>query len=418
MLATTQNSFTVTVPRLHSDQLKVERGINSKGKTRFTVLNCGRRWGKTIYLQKWYNKDLLNGFPVAYFCPTYKMLSEVWDSMKDRYRDLIVDTSEQEKHFKLITGGIFDCWSEQNFDSVRGRKYKKVALDEAAMYAKGANAWTKAIRPLLSDYRGEALFPSTPLGQNWYFQLYVRGLDPLQSDWSSYQLPTSGNPYIDKQEILDAQRDLPERIFKQEYLAEFLEDGSGVFRGVTNVCSLEIGWATYDPSHRYVFGVDWAKINDFTVVVIFDATTNRMVELERFQDIDFTVQIARVVGILNKWQPFFGYVEYNGIGEMPFQQLKKQWRYAEPFYTTNDTKDMIISGLSADIEKRNADLGGCYLLNHPQLKSELMSYEVTRTATGKWKYGAVAGAHDDTVMATALAWQAKNDYKRYGGINL
>ncbi|MCY4537026.1 MAG: hypothetical protein OXE52_02220, partial [Chloroflexi bacterium] len=44
------------------------------------------------------------------------------------------------------------------------------------------------------------------------------------------------------------------------------------------------------------------------------------------------------------------------------------------------------------------------LLNDPVLLAELADYSLERMPSGAWRYGAPAGAHDDTVIATALAW--------------
>jgi hypothetical protein len=45
-------------------------------------------------------------------------------------------------------------------------------------------------------------------------------------------MPTSANPAIDPAEIADARRDLPELVFAQEYLAEFVSWEGAVFRKI------------------------------------------------------------------------------------------------------------------------------------------------------------------------------------------
>lgn len=75
--------------------------------------------------------------------------------------------SEQEKRLELIGGGVIEMWSLDTPDAARGRKYRAVAVDEAAMIAKLQNAWQNAIRPTLTDYRGEAWFLSTLKSMNY-----------------------------------------------------------------------------------------------------------------------------------------------------------------------------------------------------------------------------------------------------------
>jgi len=83
-------------------------------------------------------------------------------------------------------------------------------------------AWTEALRPALSDRRGRAIFISTPRGHNWFYDLWMRGQEG-NGEWKSWNFPTSANPHIDPAEIEQARLDLPDRVFRQEYLAEFVD---------------------------------------------------------------------------------------------------------------------------------------------------------------------------------------------------
>src|SRR5262249_10530908 len=82
-------------------------------------------------------------------------------------------------------------WSLANGagEMVRGRKYHFVVMDEAALFDSG-DVWHGAIRPLLTDYEGGALFCSTPKGRGWFWQLYHMGQDPQNPEWQSWQFPT------------------------------------------------------------------------------------------------------------------------------------------------------------------------------------------------------------------------------------
>ena len=74
-----------------------------------------------------------------------------------------------------------------------------------------------------------------------------------------------------------------------------------------------------------------------------------------------------------------------------------------PFFTSAKTKSPLIESLALAIER-----GSLALLNDPVLLSELANYSLERLPSGAWRYGAPPGGHDDTVIATALAWQATN----------
>src|SRR5882672_7739900 len=64
-------------------------------KSRFNVVCCGRRFGKKSLavevLASPYDKSngFMHGWPMAYFCPTYKMLQEVWREILDTFEGII-----------------------------------------------------------------------------------------------------------------------------------------------------------------------------------------------------------------------------------------------------------------------------------------------------------------------------------------
>lgn len=200
-----------------------------KEATRFNVLCCGRRWGKTNLCEELLlspdqeTNGALAGFPVAYFAPTYKMLMEVWREMNNICFGIIQTKSENEKRIELYGGGVIDFWSLEDPNSIRGRKYKRAVLDESAGARNLQEAWKHVIRPTLTDLRGDAWFLSTPKGKNNYFYDLYNNKD-LFPDWSNWQFPTVSNPYIDPKEVEDARLQLDPLTFAQEYLASFITE--------------------------------------------------------------------------------------------------------------------------------------------------------------------------------------------------
>lgn len=196
---------------------------------RFNVACCGRRFGKTVLAVDLLlepdrdDNGALAGFPVAYFAPTYKMLMEVWREVVEVCNPIIRAKNEQEKHIELITGGVIDMWSLDNINSVRGRKYKRLIVDEAAVIPHLQQAWQKVLRPLLTDLQGDAWFFSTPMGKNFFFELYTNH-EKYPDRWMSWQMPTSMNPMINPAELEEARATLPALAFAQEYLAQFVVD--------------------------------------------------------------------------------------------------------------------------------------------------------------------------------------------------
>lgn len=199
-----------------------------RNRRRFNTVCCGRRFGKTVMATAMIGETVSQGMPVAYYAPTYKMLSDVWRTCKRIYAPVIKDVSEQEKRLAFKTGGIADFWSLDAYDSVRGRKYKRGIIDEAAMIKPLSEAWNEAIRPTLTDYKGDGYFLSTPKGRNDFHAFYEKAR--TDETWASFRMPTSANPYIDPAEIESARRDVPSIVFQQEYLAEFIDVQGALIR--------------------------------------------------------------------------------------------------------------------------------------------------------------------------------------------
>lgn len=382
----------VKLPKLHSGQAQVEREAR-----RFNVVNCGRRWGKTKYGGRKLIEPALAGRPVGWFSPTYKMLAEVWREVAQRVAPITKSRNAQEHRIELITGGLIEMWSLENFDSIRGRRYQRVIIDEAAMVPALGEAWQAVIRPTLTDFRGDAFFLSTPKGRNFFWQCYQRGQDPLQPDWASWQMPTSSNPYIDPREIEAARRELPERTFAQEYLAIFLEDAGGVFRKVAQAAI----WRPEGPKagHVYIIGVDWGKQSDYSVFSVFDATIKRQVYLDRSNQIDYALQMGRLSVLNERYRPIAIIPELNSIGLPIAEQLQRMDMPIQPFTTTNASKAAVIDGLALALEREEVGL-----LDDEVQTAELQAFEQTRLPSGLMRYAAPEGMHDDTVIAGSLGW--------------
>ena len=405
-MTTPSPSRDVRLPSPHPAQLRVI----SQAK-RFNVLSCGRRFGKTTLGEICLvTPAVLDGEPVAYFAPTYKMMAEVWRDVRRMARPVTARVDAQQHRLELLTGGVIDMWSLDSPDVARGRKYARAVIDEAAMVADLAEAWQSVIRPTLADYRGDAWLMSTPKGRNFFQTAYEWGQDPEQVEWASWQMPTAENPYIDASEIEAMRLEMPERIFAQEILAMFLDDAGGVFRRVMAAATATRQEAAAD-GHSYVIGVDWGKKDDFTVLAVIDTSTMELVEIDRFNQIDYLIQVGRLRALWERFGRPPVIPEQNSMGEPLVEQLQRiDGMYVQPFQTTNASKARIIDGLALAFER-----GTFRILPDPVLVAELQAYEMERLPGGSYRYGAPAGMHDDCVMATALAYDGASVPEAAGG---
>jgi hypothetical protein len=193
---------------------------------------------------------------------------------------------------------------------------------------------------------------------------------------------------------------MPERAFRQEIMAEFIEDGGGVFRGVQKAAiakRLDAG----EPGRQYVIGVDWGRSNDATVFVVLDIQSGAAVYIDHMTDTDFATQRLRLIALAEKFNRATVLVETNSIGQPQLEDLQRQGLPVTGFITTNASKAQIIDALALAFEQ-----GKISIVDDPALITELLAYQSERLPSGLLRYGAPEGIHDDAVIALALAWWA------------
>jgi len=388
---------TLALPRLRRDQWEIAR---HPAKTK--VLSMGRRWGKTVLGGAVSLATAAHGGKVAWIVPTYKNSRPVW-----RWAE--ATTGNLRKHGGALphradrviefptTGGLLGVYSAENPDSIRGENFHLVVLDEAARISE--EAWTDVIQPTLADVDGDAILISTPKGKGWFWQEWQRGqMDGVTV--KSWRAPSAANPNPNIQRAAALARErVPERTYRQEWLAEFLDGGGEVFRKVRDAARLQ-RVPPYDG--RFVMGVDWAMQSDFTVLVVLDAETRRLVHLDRFNQIDWALQRGRLKALADKWHVSRILAEHNSIGGPNIEALQREGLPVESFETTATTKPPLIESLALALERSEIAL-----LDDAVLVGELEAYERTVSpVTGRSRYGAPDGMHDDCVVALALAWWA------------
>jgi hypothetical protein len=147
--------------------------------------------------------------------------------------------------------------SADNSESLRGEGVHAAVIDEAAYWSQESfvSVWTTLTRT-----RGKLRIISTPKGRNWFFDQWAKGWFEDQREenpeYWSYQLPTECNPTVPRESLVEAQRQLPDDVYRQEYLAEFLKDSAGVFRHIID-CEASTELDGPEQGASYVMGIDW-----------------------------------------------------------------------------------------------------------------------------------------------------------------
>jgi hypothetical protein len=336
----------------------------------------------------------LSGQRCWWLSPVYSQSTDVWHQLEATLKPLgawcNIIYGERNIHFP--NGGYIGVRSTHNYQNLRGPGLDFAILDEAAFMHK--DVWSAVVRPMLLERRGAALFLSTPYGMNWFHDMFMMGKDDTEPDWNSWQFTSYDSPLIADDELADIKRSTPQRTFEEEYLAEFKADGGAVFRGVDKVC---IGQKREPYEGHFVFGVDWGRDVDFTVISVWDVDTLTEVDRDRYNQIGWHHQRERLKMLYDKWQPSIILAEHNSIGSPNIEELQREGLPVQPFMTTGRSKPPLIESFALAIEKQE-----CTLLDDQLGKMEMLSYQLTRLKSGGYSYDAPSGKHDDIVIACAL----------------
>ena len=376
-----------------------QRLIIAEAEKRFRVACCGRRWGKTfLALNILHNRAVKEAWGLFWWvAPTYAIARQPYRDFYSLFKPDIRHSNDTMMEYQLRNGAYIAFKSAENWKNLVGIGLDFLVVDECGRVDN--LAWQESLRPTLSDKSAPALFIGTPKGRkNWFHELYQRGVNG-EDGYASFRFPTYTNPFIPPNEIEEAKRQLPETIFKQEYLAEFIDSSSTVFHNV-NDCIL--GTSLLDgakPARRYVAGVDLAKHQDYTVVCILDVHTRGLVYMERFQHVEWSIQIKHLASILDRFAKPVCVID--DTKEETVSDLLKHQGYNVKTYTfTSNSKAELIQKLMLAMESKR--------INYPStpeteiLMNELRNYEYEITARNI-SYNAPSGQHDDCVIALALA---------------
>ena len=423
----------------HPAQMEIHRAREK----RFRTVCTGRRFGKTLCLAA----EILDrggcekAGDYGWVAPTYNVAERGIEAFRDIADGFIqvCGRAPCRVEFKGPAGTV-RVWflSADNPDNIRGFGFQGLVIDEAASISR--DVWHYVLRPTIAQTLGWAVFVSTPKGHNWFYDLYSRGIDPEEMDYASFSFPSKASPYFPAKEWEEAQRSLPEDVFRQEYQAEFLEDSAGVFKGIDGCLILETGNSKLETPRQVVIGCDVAKHTDWTVLIAMDAESGRCFAMERFNQLDWPIQKERIVAFARKWRGRV-ILDATGIGDPIYDDLRRVLPDIEAFKLTAASKLALVQRLIVAVEQRQvcwpagrvstarsakdtkvcdgkilatdgAEVRGLDAGNWEMLTAEMKRYEYAISPTGGISYNAPAGYHDDCVIALALAnhrrWEAGN----------
>ena len=258
---------------------------------------------------------------------------------------------------------------------------------------------------MLLDNDGDAVFIFTPQRKNHAHSMYVQALGDDTGRWQAWKFTSFDNPYLSKSALIEIAEDMTEDAYRQEIMAEFLENEGAVFRNIQACMIAEPSTPEAHQGHRIVMSVDWGKHHDYTAIDLGCIDCKIELARDRFNEIDYIFQRGRLKVLYDLWQPGSILAESNSMGEPNIEQLQADGLPVRGFETTATSKPPLIENLALTLERAE------WRFQHdPIWTGELEAYErKVSPNTGRSTYSAPEGVHDDTVMARALmVWEGNN----------
>lgn len=322
----------------------------------------------------------------------------------------VINTPPMEIHMGDDIMYFFTMDSEQ---LLRGGQFDKLYINEAGLIARLGPIWAEVFLPMLADRSGSAWIQGTPKGKNDFFHFHLRGQDDVnedgtKNDWRAFQYPTHSNPFIKREELDMLKREMSEDIYRQEVLAEFLDTGGVVFKGLAAMMERSKHTTRLLPQADHCrIGLDLGRHNDFTVLVAL-SPDNRVIGFDRFNQIDWVVQKQRIRAFCMRYRGKI-IMDSTGLGDPIYADLVNQGLAVKPVKFSNDRKKQMVQNLQLLIEDGVLFVPPDGLsMSDPAhdlgpLWKELSAYTFDVTPSGNVRYGAPAGMHDDAVTALFLA---------------
>ena len=372
------------------------------GRKPRNIIRAGRRWGKTYALID----ILLNqpggalagrdghgrrGLPCAWYAPNDAYFVRVFQEIAMQYQAVIRKaTSQPRPMIEFRNGGRIDFWTLENpMKCGRGNHYARIVIDEAAHARHLKTAWEQSIVWTLADLDGDAWMISTPCGMNYYADLYRKGeTDP---GWQAYHAPSTDNPYLPHGWMEEQRSEMPELVFAQEVLAQFVTFGAGIIKpdylrdgiapaGLPAVLGVDLAISEKE-------GADWTAI----AALSRDPQTGRVYvrEIERFRA-GFHEVVNRIKAAAARWHPVAIAIEQVQYQAAVVQELHRTTRLPVKGIRPDKDKVTRFLPLLTRYEQRMVD-------HDPSgvpawFREELMAFP--------------EGPHEDGVDALSLCWAA------------
>lgn len=374
-----------------------------------------------LFMHAWKCRDAMDKVSIrvprfTYIAPTYKQAKDIaWDLLKSIVPPsmLLKRPNETQLEIRLTNRVIINIKGADKEDSLRGPGLYFALLDEMA-YMK-PHIWAQVIQPELASTGGGACFIGTPNGRDHFYELFKLGRDGT-NDWKSWSLPASqptlsfdpetprGEQLLSPGFLAAVKEETTEKFYEQEYECGFHDNAGMVFDRIDENVIDE--FREYpEAGHRYRIGLDVALREDFTVISVLDMTDWKFKYVYRTNKTDGELILERIINESRKWTTNAGQPEImmdtTGMGDPMYERLVSQGLSIVPIKFGQKNKMEMVKNLALRLNKDEVKIP-----RYEWLIDELKDYRYERLPSGKYRYGAPVGKHDDGVTSVMLAvWQ-------------
>ena len=374
-------------------------------KNKYITVVFSRQSGKTILMQCLCIEWLLEkGNSIAYICRNFILAKKLYRELIKILPKKLIKTSNGSDFFiESIYGSTLNFYSSEQGNSLRGQTFTHMICDEFAFHKQiqtdGTELWNDILSPTLKARGKKCIFVSTPLGKDIFYEMYQRGLSDDFPNCASILRTIYDDGFVTPQQLEEIRQSVPEPTFRREYMCEWMDDGISFFQGFSDCFVLR----SEQVKGRCWCGIDCSgNGSDATILTRIDEAGNvKVFQIDGTLDMKYR-QIAQ---LLNNFNPIATFIEINGLGAPMFNEIRKLVKNSHTLHewtTTNASKEEIISNLAVAIAKHELH----FLQDDELTYNELANFVVSISKSNKLIFQG-KGTHDDRVMATAIALEAK-----------
>lgn len=390
---------------------------------RFKIAVFHRQAGKTTFaINELIKKMILEPGVYLYVAPEKSQAKNIiWKDPTVLFKYLPAELIKKKNEVELTVylkktvpnqpGSVFYIEGADNIDRMRGLKPKGVILDEYAQMK--PEVWTEVLFPAINQSGGWVIFIGTFKGKNHFYDLFSKYFDwsTLEAieneDYVAFYLPETRNEFFTDNQRRMARETMPEMQYKQEYGCEPMSGVSSVFPSITPLLTGSL--KAKNPNHFYSMGIDLAKSVDYTAVSIIDRNTHCLVYQSRWQG-DWNTTMETLTSLYKAWNRPTVTIDSTGVGDPISEMLKRRgmrMTEASDFKFSGKSKDQLVKKMCLFFSEKKITLPNSDEI--PNLVNEIEQYAYEILPSGKIRYSAPSGKHDDEVMSLGLAmWPLKD----------